>query len=130
MAVVGIGVDIVYIPRIGGLLSRYGQRFLNRIYTPCEIENFQALHEKNQVRSIQWLASRWAVKEAVYKACYPQKLSWKDISLRKAHPEYKKPTLNLQGNLLVTFQKLNVSSNCVSISHDFNYCIAYVCLSR
>ena len=31
------GVDIIEIPRIKGVLERYGDRFLNRIFTPNEI---------------------------------------------------------------------------------------------
>ena len=32
------GVDIIEIPRIKQVLDRYGQRFLDRVFTPSEID--------------------------------------------------------------------------------------------
>ena len=55
-----IGIDIVEIPRIKGALERWGERFLQRIYTSQEIAYCRG-------RAPQ-LASRFAAKEAVMKA--------------------------------------------------------------
>lgn len=59
----GIGTDIVEIERIAQVLDRQGERFLNRILTPAEREEF---HRRNG--PIKFLANRFAGKEAVAKA--------------------------------------------------------------
>ena len=37
MEIVGLGTDIVEIVRIGRMIERHGELFLNRVYTPEEI---------------------------------------------------------------------------------------------
>ena len=37
MAVVGIGIDIVEVKRVGEMVARHGDRFLSRIYSPREV---------------------------------------------------------------------------------------------
>ncbi|MCE5192582.1 MAG: holo-ACP synthase [Candidatus Cryosericum sp.] len=56
-----LGVDIVSVARIRALGERYGDRFLNRVYTPSELSCCD--------RADRWqcLAGRWAAKEAVIK---------------------------------------------------------------
>ncbi|WP_457601283.1 holo-ACP synthase [Hydrogenivirga sp.] len=60
-----IGVDIVKNERIEKALAKFGERFLNRIYTDRERE-YCGSHEAE----IPCLAARWACKEAVLKAFY------------------------------------------------------------
>ena len=55
-----VGVDIVELDRVESVLERWGQRFLDRIYTPNE-QTFSR-------RRIPQLAARFAAKEAVKKA--------------------------------------------------------------
>lgn len=79
-----LGTDIVYIPRIRQLVEKFGQRFLNRVYTADELllcgldtydDNYHRQnHGVNQEESpkqrltVEKLAGRWAAKEAVVKA--------------------------------------------------------------
>jgi hydroxyethylthiazole kinase-like uncharacterized protein yjeF len=57
---VRLGVDIVPVARIAAAMERYGDRFLQRVYTPAELKYARGNPEK--------LAGRWAAKEAVLKA--------------------------------------------------------------
>jgi holo-[acyl-carrier protein] synthase len=59
---ISIGHDIVEIERIQFAYKKYGDKFLQKIYTPNEIKHF--FSEKNPFPS---LASRFAAKEAVSK---------------------------------------------------------------
>ena len=60
-----LGVDIVENDRIRRSLERFGERFLNRIYTEGERE-----YCFSQKDPIPCLAARWAAKEAVIKAFF------------------------------------------------------------
>ena len=59
----GIGVDLVKVARIAAALERHGDRFLNRIFTPREIE-----YCRGKARTASMLALRFAAKEAFSKA--------------------------------------------------------------
>ena len=61
--IIGIGHDICDQQRISRLLNRFGQRFLDRVYTPDEQAELAGRTNK-----AAYLAGRFAVKEAVYKA--------------------------------------------------------------
>lgn len=69
-----IGTDLVFIPRFLSWLT-YSDVQLLRIFTPAELARFYHIkgHYKDersfQKRASAYLASRFAVKEAVYKAC-------------------------------------------------------------
>jgi holo-[acyl-carrier protein] synthase len=60
----GIGVDIVQLARIRCAVETYGERFLNRIYTPREIEQCEAAPDER----LRCYATRFAAKEAAFKA--------------------------------------------------------------
>jgi holo-[acyl-carrier protein] synthase len=59
----GLGTDIVEIARMQKVLSRYGERFAQRILCPPELARFRA-HR----RPVAYLAKRFAAKEAFSKA--------------------------------------------------------------
>ncbi|SBS35074.1 Holo-[acyl-carrier-protein] synthase [Marinomonas aquimarina] len=63
--ILGIGTDIVEIERIAASIERLGERFVDRILTPSEREQFAQL---NNVRAAAFLAKRFAAKEAAVKA--------------------------------------------------------------
>ena len=86
--IVGIGTDLANIDRIQGVLSRYGDRFKNRVFT--EIEQAKASRRKDEAGTY---AKRWAAKEACSKALgigLRMGISWKDmhvVNLRSGKPE-------------------------------------------
>src|SRR5271170_1467650 len=79
MDIVGVGTDIVECLRIGRMIDRHGELFLNRIYTPREIRYCQ-----RRKRALDHFAARWAGKEAVFKALgmgVRRGLEWTDIAI-------------------------------------------------
>ncbi len=126
MAIIGIGIDIAVIPRIGESIERYGARFLNRVFHPSEIE-FSEKRKKNT----EYLAGCFAVKEAALKALgdFPGKgLAWTDIYI--SHEETGKPVLHFENRALDLYNQKGVAHSFVSISHDGDNAIAYVILEK
>src|SRR5436190_15636987 len=79
MLVVGVGTDIVEVLRIGQMIERHGEVFLNRVYTEEEIRYCQKRKEYTQ-----HYAGRWAAKEAVMKTLgtgWSRGVGWRDIEI-------------------------------------------------
>ena len=66
MSVLGIGVDLVECARIEHSIERFGDRFLNRVFTAGEIE-----YSKSMKYPARHLAARFAAKEASQKRLAP-----------------------------------------------------------
>ena len=96
----GVGVDVVRTPRLRATYNRFGLRFLRRAYGPSEIEEFfrrggvnvggeeaearveaAAAGGRLTVRQVEFLASRWAIKEACHKALGNWRLPFPEIVL-------------------------------------------------
>ncbi|KAG0225380.1 hypothetical protein BGW42_004466 [Actinomortierella wolfii] len=152
--ILGIGVDVLHVPRLRRLVSLRPERFLTRILTKVEQSEFrQQLQEMDEqtetaassvssttsessavssIRasvpkaieseaSIRYLATRWALKEATYKALYPRhKLVWQDVTV------YKKD--GKPGLLIHEQEKFGIASSHASVSHDGEYVFAQVVL--
>ena len=58
MAIIGTGTEIVECVRIAKMIEAHGEQFLERVYTPNEIE-----YCLRTVNSNQHFATRWAAKE-------------------------------------------------------------------
>ena len=72
--ILGLGVDVVRVSRLRTTYARFGDRFLRRAFAPSEVEQFRRRgppdsdpREPTQ-RQVEFLASRWAAKEATFKA--------------------------------------------------------------
>ena len=94
--VIGIGSDLVDIRRIEKTLSRFGERFLNRIFSEVEREK-----SESRIDKAASYAKRFAAKEAVSKALgtgFRKGIFWRDISVVNM-PEGK-PQIVLTGGAL------------------------------
>ena len=60
-----VGIDVVDVDRIEALYRRFGERFLERLYTPTEVAYAEAACGS---RRFERLAARFAAKEALIKA--------------------------------------------------------------
>jgi holo-[acyl-carrier protein] synthase len=58
-----IGLDLVEVARIERLSARWGRRFLERVFTPQELD-----YSLGKKRAPEHLAARFAAKEALIKA--------------------------------------------------------------
>ncbi len=93
--VTGLGNDIIEIDRIDKAIKRYGQRFLDKIFTSREQGYCQQYSE-----SARHFAGRFAAKEAVVKALgigFREGITWLDIEIVNDH--YGKPIPILSKNL-------------------------------
>jgi holo-[acyl-carrier protein] synthase len=64
----GVGTDLIEIPRIEAAVARHGERFVQRILGPSELQRFAQRRAKSERRGIAFLATRFAAKEAISKA--------------------------------------------------------------
>ena len=75
--IVGLGLYVVEVPRIERMTARWGDRFINKIYTANEREYSLA-----RANTAQHLAARFAAKEATLKALgVPRGCSWHEMEV-------------------------------------------------
>ncbi len=118
--ILGLGTDIVEIFRIGRLIERHGDHFLQKIYTGEEIRYCQRRREY-----LQHYAGRWAAKEAVMKVLgtgLSQHVSWKDIEV-PALPSGQ-PQVVLHGPVRDLAQAIGIEQVLITISHCRAYATA------
>jgi len=75
----GLGNDIIEVERIAGSISRFGDTFLKRLFTPSEID-----YCRQFVDADRHFAGRFAAKEAISKALgcgIGKQLGWLDIEI-------------------------------------------------
>ena len=124
MAILGIGIDLVDARRIQNSINQFGDRFIDRIFTPYEKRHCLA-------KSLPYLgfAKIFAVKEAAIKAISrTQGMTWHDFEL--SHNKDGKPLLNLYGGALKNANLFSGSEKPitihVSVSDEPPYATAYV----
>ena len=118
ISTLGSGVDIIEISRVGEVLNRFGQRFLDRIFTPEEIAYCRG--------RLPNLAARFAAKEAVMKSLGTgvRGVGWKDIEVIRH--DSGAPAIRLHGRAKSRAQRLGLEEISVSLSHSREYAVAFV----
>jgi holo-[acyl-carrier protein] synthase len=94
--IIGIGNDIIDIRRIEKTIERFGDKFIQRIFTPIE----QAKSDRRANRAASY-AKRYAAKEACSKALgtgFRAGIFWKDMGV--VNLPSGKPTMALTGGAL------------------------------
>lgn len=122
----GIGIDIVDITRFERFLREGKNSLFRRVFTPGEIEYCGC-----KKKSAQHYASRFAAKEAFFKACglgLREGMSWKDVEVVKDH--LGKPVLQLHGRAGEIFREMGLKCLHAALSHDGTYAVAMVVLER
>lgn len=107
----GTGVDITEVGRLRKAVEKWGDTFLNRIFTEEELRV-----ARTRAAMFQHLAGRFAAKEAVFKALGDRTLSFKDMEIM--NDEEGKPVCRLHNG------KGKNATVLVSISHVKNYAVA------
>ena len=128
MDIIGIGIDILHIPRIASLVARRTpMKLAVQILSPSELREWGTLSSQispvpastTTEKWFRFLSARWATKGAAYKALFPlYKPTWKDLTVSKTPADGGKPRLTFEGSVKV---KLHVS-----VSHDGEYTVANV----
>ena len=124
--VLGIGLDLVYIPRIERAVKRWGERFLQRIFS--DVEREYVFKKRDPFQS---LALRFAAKEACAKALGTgigtNGIRWNQIVV--INRERGRPELHLKGAALRQAKEIGASSWLVTMSHERTYAAAVVILT-
>ena len=125
MTLRGVGTDIVEIRRLEESIARSGDAFLQHVYAPQELE--QAPKEQTR-RRIEYLAGRWAVKEAMAKAlgCGVSAQCRMCEVVTLDDPLSGRPEVTLHGAAAETAARLGVRHCLVSIAHEHEYAVATV----
>ncbi len=115
------GVDLIETSRIRMAVTRYGSRFLTRVYTESEIAYCRG-------RPLE-LAARFAAKEAVSKALgigllHPEGVCWRDIEVNS--DERGKPSLHLAGKAARRAKEMGLTTFALSLSHTQEHAVAVV----
>lgn len=116
--ILGIGTDVIQIPRIERLINTFGGRFISRILSPEEIEIY------NRKTCKAFVARRFAGKEAIFKALgvgVGKPLRFTEISI--INNALGKPEVRLkkaQNNMLVH----------ISLSDDYPIATAFAIITE
>jgi holo-[acyl-carrier protein] synthase len=122
--IVGTGVDLAEVPRIRASVERYGQRFIERIFTPAEIA-----YVERKANRYERYAARFAAKEAGMKAIgtgWKRGVRWQDFEV--ANLPSGKPTLRLHGVAAEIAGRLKVRAISLSLTHTAELAMAHVIL--
>ncbi len=113
-----VGIDIVSIERVQRAVHRWGDRFLNRVFTPREQDECGTRAES--------LAARFAAKEAVLKALgtgLDAGISWQDVEIVGRGTA---PQVVLARAAQERARALGITAWALSLSHEHGMAIAMV----
>jgi holo-[acyl-carrier protein] synthase len=125
MKIIGIGLDLVSIPRMRAITERWQDQFLRRLFTQAERD--YCLRRAAPYAS---LAARFAAKEAMLKALgtgWTGGIRWVDIQV--VNDSAGKPTAQVSGRVKELMAGLGATAIHVSLSHEADYAIAEVVLT-
>ena len=116
----GIGTDIVEVSRIKEAIDKYGEKFLNRIFTEAEIKYCDTYNDTKYVH----YAARFAAKESFSKAIgtgITKGFKFREFGI--LNDSLGKPLADISGD---TFDKYGQMKFHISLSHTDNNAIAYI----
>ena len=122
--IVGTGIDLVEVSRIAAAVERFGERFLNRVFTANEIR-----YCRSKQNAMERFAARFAAKEAGFKAIgtgWRHGVTWKDVEVGREPGG--RPTISYSGKGAEFAAKLGVRRASLSLSHTAEQAIAHVIL--
>lgn len=122
--IVGTGIDITEVSRIAAAIERYGERFLNRVYTPREIE-----YCRSKRNASERFAARFAAKEAAMKAIgtgLRRGVTWQDVEVGREPGG--RPTILFTGKAAEFAAKLGMKRVALSLTHTEETAMAQVIL--
>jgi len=122
--IVGTGIDIAEVPRIADSIARFGQRFLERVYTEGERR-----YCDSKANRVERYAARFAAKEAAMKALgtgWSRGVRWRDIEV--ARKPGSRPTIVFHGKAAEFAATLGAVNVALSLTHTADMAFAQVIL--
>ncbi len=127
MAVLGVGLDLVDVPRMKKELAREGGGFRETVFTPDEIA-----YCEGQGRPAVHYAARFAAKEAFFKALGTgwrgAGPTWTEVTVTRN--DLGRPDLVLSGDAATAAGDLGVKSTHLSLTHVASLAAAVVVLEN
>ena len=120
--VLGVGTDLIETKRVHDSIDRFGERFVERIFTAGEIAYCN--RKRNSAESF---AARFAAKEAGAKALgtgISRGVSWKEFEVRRETSG--RPTLHLSGRAAELAEAMGVRKIQLSLTHSRELAMAVV----
>jgi holo-[acyl-carrier protein] synthase len=111
--VIGIGTDIVEVARIGDMIEKHDDTFIEKVFTQDEIT-----YCGPRKAAVQHYAGRWAAKEAILKAIgtgWSKGIKWTDIEV--INEMGGKPFVKLNGKAVNVCADRGIEEILISISH-------------
>jgi len=124
--IVGTGIDIAEVPRIADSIERFGDRFLNRIFTEGERR-----YCDSKANRVERYAARFAAKEAAMKALgtgWNHGVAWKDIEVSRMPGG--RPTISFHGKAAEFAAELGTKHVALSLTHTAQFAMAQVILEN
>ncbi|MFT7259515.1 MAG: holo-[acyl-carrier protein] synthase [Glaciecola sp.] len=121
----GIGTDLLDQRRIAGVIENQGERFARRILTPQEL-----LLWDEKAHSVNFLAKRYAAKEAISKALgtgIAKGISFQHINIYA--DDLGKPVVELSAEALSRAQSMGGKHVLLSLSDEGEMILAFAVLS-
>lgn len=125
--IVGLGMDLASLKRVGHSLERFGERFATRLLTAAELDRIPAATGPR----VAYVASRFAAKEAAVKALgtgFTLGIGLHDIEVLSLPSG--KPELHLHGEAARRAALLGVNTIHLSLTHEREVAGAVVILER
>jgi holo-[acyl-carrier protein] synthase len=120
----GIGVDLVKIPRMREVITRWDERFLRRVFTEQEIAYCRGRRDP-----APHFAARFAAKEAGMKALgtgLRLGVKWRELEVRRERGQA--PTLELHGRTRELGLARGGRRMLLTLTHDGDYALAQALL--
>jgi holo-[acyl-carrier protein] synthase len=124
--ILGTGIDIIEVSRIGAAIKRHGERFSQRFLLPAELDYCLTHRDPTP-----FIAARFAAKEAVSKAFgtgIGAALGWLDIEVKRK--QSGEPFVRLHGKGGELFAKREATHLHLSLSHTAHYATAVAILEQ
>jgi holo-[acyl-carrier protein] synthase len=122
--IVGTGIDIAEVPRIAESIKRFGDRFINRVFTEGEIR-----YCDSKANRFERYAARFAAKEAAMKALgtgWNNGVRWRDVEV--VREPGRRPTIKFHARAAEVAARLNTKNISLSITHTADQAMASVIL--
>lgn len=122
--IVGTGIDIAEVGRIAESIERFGERFIQRVFTEGEIA-----YCESKANRMERYAARFAAKEAAMKALgtgWNHGVRWRDVEVHREPG--RRPTIKFHGKAAEFASRMNAKNVSLSISHTREQAIASVIL--
>ena len=123
---ISVGTDILKIARIDDVVERLGDKFVRRILTAPEQEEYRVSKQANRL-----LAKRFAAKEAIAKALgtgIGRGVSWQDMQID--HDANGAPLVRLSGGASAVAARRGGLRVELSLADEVDFVVAFAILAK